>query len=81
MDLAFFGKAVPLAGQRRGAAPLVATRTTWPQLERLTDGRYLGTSWMRNRCENLIEAGARTVYVVNDYGTLVPVEDWGRAWW
>lgn len=78
---AFFGKVVPLAGQRKPPSPLVPTRTLVPDLERLPDGRYLQTTWMRNRCENLVEVGARTVYVVGDYGFLVAVEDRGRAWW
>jgi hypothetical protein len=36
---------------------------------------------MENRCCNRVQVGARTVYVINDYGFLVPVEDWGRAWY
>ena len=80
MDLAFFGKTVPLAGQRRAPSNVMA-RTSAPQYERLSDGRYLVTYWMRNRCENLVECGSRSVYVMDDHGDLVFVESWGRAWW
>lgn len=81
LDPAFFGKVVPLAGQRRPPSPLVPTRTLVPGLERLPDGRYLQTTWMRDCYENLVEVGSRTVYVVGDYGFLVAVEDRGRTWW
>lgn len=81
LNPAFFGAVVPLACQRKQQTPLAPMRTLLPDLERLPDGRYLQTIWMRDRCENLVEVGARTVYVVNDYGFLVPVEDRGRAWW
>ena len=82
MDLAFFGKTVPLAGQRRETLPKsTITRLIRPGYERLSDGRYLVTHWMRNRCENYVECGSRSVYVMDDHGDLVFVESWGRAWW
>ena len=74
----FFGKAVPLAGQRRPPTEAPVTRLLIPELERLADGRYLQKVHMHNRCCNLIEVGARTVYVVDEFGDLVAVEDWGR---
>lgn len=77
MDVGFFGKAVPLAGQHRKPSHPVHSRGVFPMPERLNDGRYLVTSWMRNRCENLVQVGASTIYVVNDYGVMVPVESWG----
>ena len=81
VDIAFFGKQVPLAGQRKPPSTSRITRLVWPEYERLPDGRYLIERWMENRCCNRVQVGARTVYVVNDYGVLVPVEDWGRSWW
>ncbi|MEG0923347.1 MAG: hypothetical protein RSG22_18300 [Comamonas sp.] len=80
VDVAFFGKPVPLAGQRRPASNVIA-RTSTPKYERLNDGRYLVTHWMRNRCENYVECGSRSVYVMDDHGDLVFVESWARAWW
>ncbi|KGH03986.1 hypothetical protein [Comamonas thiooxydans] len=81
LDPAFFGKVVPLAGLRKPLSTSRITRLVWPTYDRLSDGRYLIEHWMNNRCCNRVQVGARTVYVVNDYGFLVPVEDWGRAWW
>lgn len=81
MNPAFFGKVVPLAGQRRKSQVSTVARLVRPDLERLPDGRYLRTSHMQNRCCNDMEVGSRLVYVMNDYGFLVQVEDWGRAWW
>lgn len=80
MDTAFFGKTVPLAGQRKQSKGSMVARLIKPELERLSDGRYLRTQHMQNRCCNDMEVGHRLVYVMNDYGFLVPVEDWGRAW-
>jgi len=81
LNPAFFGKVVPLAGERKPPSASRVTRLVWPEYERLADGRYLVERWMENRCCNRVQAGARTVYVCNDYGFLVPVEDWGRAWY
>ena len=83
LGLDFFkqhGKQVPLAGAQRTPAPLVATRRTFPHPERLPDGRYEVTIWMEDRCCNLVEVGAWIVYVPDDYGDFVAVEDRGRAW-
>ena len=80
MDIAFFGQTVPLAGQRKQSKGSMVARLIKPELERLSDGRYLRTQHMQNRCCNDMEVGHRLVYVMNDYGFLVPVEDWGRAW-
>lgn len=71
----FFGNPVPLAGRRRQVGSMV-TRLVEPKLDRLPDGRYMQTNWMHNRCANLVQVGATTVYVVNDYGVMVPVESW-----
>lgn len=77
MDPAFFGrKVVPLGGQHRPPAALVYARGSFPVPERLPDGRYIVRNWMRNRCENLVQVGATTIYVVNDYGWMVPVHSW-----
>lgn len=81
MDAAFFGKAVPLAGQRKPASQSTITRLVWPTYKRLRDGRYLIERWTYSRCCEAVQTGAISVCVVNDYGDLVVVEDWGRAWW
>ena len=81
MDIAFFGKPVPLGGQRKPASKSTITRLLQPHMDRESDGRYLYTVTMENRCCNRVQVGARTVYVFNDYGFLVPVEDWGCAWY
>ena len=47
---AFFGKVVPLAGQRKPPSASRITRLVWPEYERLADGRYLIERWMENRC-------------------------------
>jgi len=75
VDVGFFGKPVPLSGQRRQAGSTVA-RLVEPKLDRLPDGRYKQTHWMWNRCANLVQVGATTVYVVNDFGVMVPVASW-----
>lgn len=75
VDVGFFGKPVPLAGRRREAGSPVV-RLVERRLERLTDGRYMQTNWMHNRCANLVQVGATTIYVIDDYGVLVPVESW-----
>ena len=81
MDLAFFGKTVPLAGQRRETLPKsTITRLIRPSYERLSDGRYLVEHWMHGRCGPM-QTGGITVCVMNDHGYLVVVEDRGRAWW
>ena len=78
VDVGFFGKTVPLAGKRRPPlAAIVYARAPWAVLERLNSGRYLQTSWMRNRCENVVQYGATTIYVVDNFGDLVPVQSWG----
>ncbi|WP_370682248.1 hypothetical protein [Comamonas sp. GB3 AK4-5] len=85
MDLAFFGKVVPLAGLRRpppppGTQPVRASmypRGPSQKPERLSDGRYLVTNWMTNRCGREVQIGATAIYVVNDYGVMVLVESWG----
>lgn len=85
MDPAFFGKVVPLAGLRRpppapGTQSVRAStypRGPSPDLERLSDGRYLETNWMTNRCGCEVQIGATAIYVVNDYGVMVLVECWG----
>lgn len=79
MDASFFGKTVPLAGQRKQSKGSMVARLIKPELERLSDGRYLRTQHMQNRCCNDMEVGSRVVYVMDDHGYLVPVEDWGRA--
>ena len=75
VDVGFFGKPVPLAGPRRQVGSTV-TRLVEPRLARLPDGRYEQTHWMWNRCAQLVQVGATTIYVVNDYGVMVPVESW-----
>lgn len=81
VDIAFFGKAVPLAGQRKQPSASGITKLVWPSYERLNDGRYVVKHWMTDRCCNDMQVGSITVYVVNDYGVMVPVEDWGRPCW
>ena len=81
LNPAFFGKVVPLAGQRKPAGASRITRLVWPTYKRLSDGRYLIEHWMENRSCNLVQVGSTTVCVVDDYGSLVVVEDRGRAWW
>ena len=81
LNPAFFGKVVPLAGQRKLPSTSRITRLVWPEYERLPDGRYLIERWMENRCCNVVQVGSTTVCVVDDYGSLVAVEDKGRAWW
>lgn len=76
VDVGFFGKPVPLAGARRPVRAPASARAPSPEIRRLSDGRYVVTNWMRNRCENLMQVGATTIYVVNDYGCLVPVDSW-----
>lgn len=80
VNIAFFGKPVPLAGQRKQSQGSTITRLVKPELERLPDGRYLRTQQMQNRCCIDIEVGSRLVYVMDDHGYLVLVADWGRAW-
>lgn len=81
VNIAFIGKPVPLAGHRKQSQDSTITRLVKPELERLSDGRYLQTQSMQNRCCIDMEVGSRLVYVMNDHGYLVQVEDWGRAWW
>lgn len=80
MDLAFFGKTVPLAGQRKLSTQSPVTGLIHSTYERLSDGRYLVTHWIHGRC-GLMQTGGITVCVMNEYGFLVVVEDRGRAWW
>lgn len=81
LDIAFFGKQVPLAGLRKPPSQSRITRLVWPTYERLNDGRYLIEHWMHNRCGNVVQVGSTTVCVVDNYGNLVAVEDKGRAWY
>lgn len=81
VDIAFFGKQVPLAGQRKPRSQSRVTKLLQPNLERLSDGRYLHTVTMQNRCCNTIEVGARQVYVMDDFGYPVLVEEWGHSWY
>lgn len=80
MDIAFFGKPVPLAGQRKPASKSTITRLLQPHMDRESDGHYLYTVTMENRCCNSIEVGPRLVYVTDDHGNSVLVADRGRAW-
>lgn len=80
VNIAFFGKPVPLAGQRKPSLSSTITRLIKPELERLPDGRYLQTQSMQNRCCIDMEACLRLVYVMDDHGWPVQVADWGRAW-
>ena len=48
LNPAFFGKVVPLAGQRKPPGISRVTRLVWPEYERLPDGRYLIEHWMEN---------------------------------
>lgn len=81
VDIAFFGKTVPLAGQRKQPSASPITKLVWPTYERLNDGRYVVKHWMQDRCCNAIEMGSREVHVMNDHGYSVFVEDGGRAWY
>lgn len=81
VDIAFFGKQVPLAGQRKPPSTSRITRLVWPTYQRLSDGRYLIERWMENRSCNVVQVGSTTVCVVDDWGNLVAVEDRGRAWY
>lgn len=46
LNPAFFGKVVPLAGQRKPPSASRITRLVWPEYDRLPDGRYLIERWM-----------------------------------
>ncbi|MDR0215566.1 MAG: hypothetical protein LBJ15_16410 [Comamonas sp.] len=46
-------------------------------MEQLPDGRHIETFTMRNSYEQEVQFGATTIYVVNDYGVMVPTECWG----
>lgn len=81
LNPAFFGKVVPLAGQRKQGKGSTIARLVKPELERLSDGRYLKTQHMQNRCCNDVEVGSRLVFVMDDHGYLVQVADWGRKWY
>ena len=81
LNPAFFGTVVPLAGQRKQFSKSTITRLLQPHLDRMNDGRYLHTVTMEGRCCNQIEVGARRVYVMDDYGDTVMVEDWGHLWY
>ena len=80
MDIAFFGKPVPLAGQRKPTSKSTITRLLQPHMDRQSDGRYLYTVTMENRCCNSIEVGPRLLYVTDDHGDSVLVANLGRAW-
>ena len=80
MDIAFFGKPVPLAGQRKPASKSTITRLLQPHMVRQSDGRYLYKVTMENRCCNSMEVGPRLLYVMDDHGDSVLVANSGRAW-
>ncbi|WP_050874977.1 hypothetical protein [Comamonas testosteroni] len=80
LNPAFFGKVVPLAGERKPPSVSRITRLVWPTYAREVDGRYLVKRWMENRCCNVVQVGSTTVCVVDNYGNLVAVEDRGQAW-
>lgn len=75
------GKLVPLAGQRKPPSKSTITRLLQPHLDRQSDGRYLHRVTMQNRCCNTIEVGARRLYVMDEYGDTVLVEDRGHSWY
>lgn len=84
MDPAFFGKVVPWTGLRRPPPPPnvrpvhpVYSRGPMRNMEQLPDGRHIETFTMRNSYEQEVQFGATTIYVVNDYGVMVPTECWG----
>ena len=35
---------------------------------------------MDNRCGNPMEVGSRRIYVMDEYGDTVLVDDWGPSW-
>ena len=80
MDIAFFGKTVPLAGAKRPVSNVIQ-KTITHEFKRMADGRYLGSKWMENRCCNSMEVSSRVIYVVDNFGDLVPVEYGDRAWY
>lgn len=80
MDIAFFGKPVPLAGQRKPASKSTITRLLQPHMDRQSNGSYLYTVTMENRCCNSIEVGSRLLYVTDDHGNSVLVRNLGPAW-
>lgn len=84
MNPAFFGKAVPLAGQRKPMLPRVminpGATLSWYKAERLNNGRWLITEWMRNSCHNPMQVGTNSVCVVDNWGDYVEVDNWGPAW-
>lgn len=80
LNPAFFGKVVPLAGQRKQPSKSTITRLLQPHLDRMSDGRYLHTVTMEGRCCIPIEVGPRRVCVMDDFGYPVLVEEWGYAW-
>ena len=57
LNPAFFGKIVPLAGQRKPPSASRITRLVWPTYKRLSDGRYLIEHWMENRSCNRVQVG------------------------
>ena len=78
LNPAFFGKTVPLAGQRKQSLGSTITRLIKPELERLPDGRYLQTQSMQNRCCIDMEVGSRLVYVMDDHGYLSKSQNGGE---
>ena len=81
LNPAFFGKVVPLAGQRKPPTKSPITRLLKPHLDRMSDGRYMHRVTMENRCGNPIEVGSRRIYVMDEYGDTVLVDDWGASWY
>ncbi|MGB6097900.1 MAG: hypothetical protein WBF95_16585 [Comamonas thiooxydans] len=81
LNPAFFGKVVPLAGERKPPTKSPITRLLHPHLDRMSDGRYMHRVTMENRCGNTIDVGARRVYVMDEYGDTVLVDDWGHSWY
>lgn len=81
LNPAFFGKVVPLSGQRKPPTKSPITRLLQPHLDRMSDGRYMHLVIMENRCGNTIEVGARRIYVMDEHGDIVLVDDWGHSWY
>ena len=74
---AFFGKVVPLAGQRKPPTTSGIARLEWATYDREMGGRYLIKRWMENRCCNPVQLGRSTICMVDSYGNLVVVENRG----
>jgi hypothetical protein len=80
VDPAFFGKQVPLAGQRKPASTSRITRLVWRTYERLNDGRYLIERWME---KPLLQPGSGGASHCT-WSTTTAARGgrgWGRAWY